>query len=167
MKEFVTNELLQVYVQTQRTSSKKLMWVLGPVGTALLFYWTTNIFSTQPLLRVVSFVALCAGHFTFTYWGTLVADGRFMNRLVEGCQVREQAWAFTTVGWFLKKPVHCSTTLIQEVVRLETSFFKKVGPVYKVSFVAPKKFEHVYLMANAFEEFEQLQELLHRSITRP
>ena len=136
------------------------------MGAGLILYWMSNIFSAQPLLRTVSVAAFYAAHFSYCYWVPLVLEARFMNRLVDRCQVQEHEWTFTTVGWFLKKPMHCRTTLIQEVTCLESSFFKRVGPVYKVSFVAAEKFEHVYLLANAFDEFALLQEVLSRPVRK-
>jgi hypothetical protein len=156
--KFESNALLKAYYEKQRTNAKKLMW-LGPLGAYLIFYWLFNILGFT-LNFMACLIASYAAFFTFVYYGTLFADAKFMNRLVDKCIINEKEFIFITLKWFLNKEVSFHTSTLIELKRLEVSFFKQVGDVYKLTVLNKNKIEHLYIISRSFDDFEMIKTMM-------
>ena len=152
---FTANAVLRAYYNKQHKDSKKLMFWFGPLGALMLLYWLYNIFGPG-LWLAVSLLGAYAALFAFVYHGTLVADARFMNRLVATCHATEAGWTFTTLPWFLQGSRVLAVPTVLEVTKVEKSFFRQVGDVYVVRVIAQDKIQPLYLLAKSFDEFSQL-----------
>ena len=159
MKIFESNLLLKSYYKKQITNAKKMIFIMGPLGALLLFYWLYNIFGFTRNFAI-AIIGTYTAHITYVIYGPLFTYAIFMNRLVHKCELNENGWTFNTLRWFLseKKIVHA--TIIVDVVKLESSFFNNVGDVYKLNLLTGRNTSYVYIIAKAFDEFDVLADML-------
>ena len=152
---FNSNSLLDTYYSKQKSDAKKLMFGLGPIGVLLLLYWFSNIFGLTiwfVMCLIVSYIFL----FMFIYYGTLVLDAKYMNRLIKKCSFNKEGWHFVTLPWFLRKEMLISADKLVDVKKINTSFFKHIGDIYKITIFDNNQIKCLYISSKSFDEFEEI-----------
>ncbi|WP_303310641.1 hypothetical protein [Hymenobacter sp. BT730] len=151
----ISNGIAEAYFNSEKKSSNKMIFVLGPVGLLMLLFNAYNTFGNSEYYIYIVVLSVNIVYFLI-YHSQIVIKGKYMNSLISEFMYKDDIWIFKTFDWYFRKRQVIVVNKIIEVKNLNKSLFGSKLEVHKLTVLSDGKIKYIFIFPQSFENLEQI-----------